>query len=100
MPFALFLGFKINTARHLLIVLRIPDTRVLRSASLAVGLLVSVLLPGIVRFNSTLAITTELLALNLVYYLHCIGWTQVRHDLAHPGKALRLMMQPQYFPRP
>ena len=97
-PFALFLGFKMNTARHLLIVLLIPDKRGLRSAALAMGLLVPVILPGIVRFNSTLAITAGLLVLNLVYYLHCIGWTQVRHDVSHPGETLRLMLQPQQSP--
>lgn len=92
-PFALFLGFKMNTARHLLIVLLIPDKRGLRSAALAVGLLMPVILPGIVRFNSTLAITAGLLVLTLVYYLHCIGWSQVRHDLAHPAATIRSMLR-------
>lgn len=94
-PFALFLAFKMNTARHLLIVLLIPDKRVWRSASLAAGLLVPTLLPGVVRFNSALAITTGLLVATLAWYLSCIGWNQVRDDLTHPRETLRLMLRPR-----
>jgi hypothetical protein len=67
-PFALFLGWKMNVARHLLIVLLVPDKRGLRSACAAVGLALPVLLPGIVRFNSALPITTALLVAVLVWY--------------------------------
>lgn len=94
-PFALFLGFKMNTARHLLIVLLIPDKRGLRSAALSLGLLAPVVLPGVVRFNSTLAITAVLLVAVLGYYLRQIGWTQVRYDLTHPRESARLMLQPR-----
>lgn len=67
-PFALFLGWKMNVARHLLIVLLVPDKRGLRSACAAVGLALPVLLPGLVRFNSALPITTVLLIAVLTWY--------------------------------
>jgi len=92
-PFALFLGFKMNTARHLLIVLLVPDKRGLRSAALAAGLLAPVLLPGVVRFNSTLAITGVLLVWCLAYYLSRIGWAQIRYDLTHPRDTVRLLLR-------
>jgi hypothetical protein len=72
-PFALFLGWKMNVARHLLIVLLVPDKRGLRSACAAVGLAMPVLLPGLVRFNSALPITTGLLAAALAWYWRMPG---------------------------
>ena len=92
-PFALFLGFKMNTARHLLIVLLVPDKRGLRSACFSLALLAPVLLPGLVRFNSTLAIAAGFLVLTLVHYLGQIGWGQVRHDLSHPSETMRLLLR-------
>jgi hypothetical protein len=67
-PLALFLGWKMNVARHLLIVLLVPDKRGLRSACAAIGLALPVLLPGLVRFNSALPITTVLLMAVLAWY--------------------------------
>jgi len=80
-PFALYLAFSMNTARHLLIVLLIPDKRGVRSLALALGMLAPTLFPQWVRFNSSLAITTALLAAALVSYLDAIGWDRVRADL-------------------
>jgi hypothetical protein len=72
-PFALFLGWKMNVARHLLIVLLVPDKRGLRSACAAIGLALPVLLPGLVRFNSALPITTALLVAVLAWYWRTPG---------------------------
>jgi len=90
-PFAIFLGFKMNTARHLLIVLLVPDKRGLRTLSLALGLLVPTLLPGLVRLNSSLAITTGLLLLCLAYYLDQVGWDRVRHDFGDVRRLARVL---------
>jgi hypothetical protein len=88
-PFALFLGFKMNVARHLLIVLLVPDKRVWRTAAAAVGLALPVALPSWVRFNSALPITAGLLTLVLVMYLRQIGWSVVAADWRHPGRTMR-----------
>jgi hypothetical protein len=71
----------------------VPDKRGLRSAALAAGLLAPVLLPGVVRFNSTLAITGVLLVWCLAYYLSRIGWAQIRYDLTHPRDTVRLLLR-------
>jgi hypothetical protein len=80
-PLALYFGFALNSARHLLIVLLVPDKGGLRSLALALGMLVPTVFPHWVRFNSSLAITAGLLALTLAYYLDVIGWDRVRADL-------------------
>ena len=80
MPFALFLGLKMNVARHLMVALLIPDKRALRNAAVALGLAMQTLLPGLVRPGSVLSILTVLLFLILAYYLSEIGWQTVRHD--------------------
>lgn len=89
-PFALFLGFKMNVARHLLIVLLVPDKRGPRTLAAAVGLAVPALLPGLVRFNSALPITAVLLAGVLAMDLRQIGWRQVRIDLRSIRQRARL----------
>ena len=91
-PFALFLGLKMNVARHLLIVLLVPDKRALRSAAAAVGLALPALFPSWIRFNSALPITGGLLAAVLAVYLRQVGWATVRDDLRHPARTLRAMM--------
>jgi hypothetical protein len=90
-PFALFLGFKMNVARHLMIVLLVPDKRGLRTAAAAIGLAVPALLPGLVRFNAALPVTSALLVGVLGYYLREIGWDLVQDDLRHPGRTFRLL---------
>jgi hypothetical protein len=72
-PFALFLAFKMNVARHLLIVLLVPDKRGLRTLAAAVALLVPAVAPGVVRFNSALPIATVMLAGTLAWYLRGPG---------------------------
>ncbi len=91
-PFALFLGFKMNVARHLLIVLLVPDKRAVRNVAAAIGLAVPALLPGIVLFNSSLVISTLVLIIGLAGYLDQIGWSAVRDDMQNPARTLRLMM--------
>lgn len=91
-PFALFLAFKMNVARHLLIVLLVPDKRATRNVAAAAGLAVPALLPGVVSFNSSLAIATVVLAAGLAYQLREVGWMTVRDDLRHPMRTLALMM--------
>jgi hypothetical protein len=90
-PFALFLGFKMNVARHLLVVLLVPDKRALRNVAAAIGLAVPALLPGVVAFNSSLAIATLVLAVGLAGYLDRIGWDVVKDDVRHPARTMRLM---------
>lgn len=68
-PFALFLAFKMNVARHLLIVLLVPDKRGLRTLAAAVAMLVPAIAPGLVRFNSALPIAAVLLVATVVWHL-------------------------------
>lgn len=93
-PFAMFLGFKMNVARHLLIVLLVPDKRAVRNVAAAVGLAVPTLLPGLVLFNSSLVIATVVLIVGLAGYLEEIGWDTVRDDVRHPLRTTRMMLGP------
>jgi hypothetical protein len=92
-PFAMFLGLTMNVARHLLIVLLVPDKRAIRNVAAAVGLLVPALLPSLVPFNSALLISTAVLCLGLWHFLSEIGWDAVRADLRHPRKTARMMLE-------
>jgi hypothetical protein len=91
-PFAMFLGLKTNAARHLLIALLVPDPRGWRNAVLAVALALPLLLPSVVRFNSTLLIASALLIGVLVRFLGQIGWATVRADLRAPAATLRMLI--------
>lgn len=91
-PVGLFFAFKMNVARHLMVVLLVPDKRGWRSVAAAVALAVPALSPGLVRFNSAAAIATVLLVLVLAGYLNRIGWSTVGNDLRHPGSTLRRMI--------
>jgi len=81
-----------NVARHLLVVLLVPDKRVTRNLAAAVGLALPALFPGAVRFNSSLAIATVVLAAGLAGSLEEIGWDVVGDDLRHPGRTAALML--------
>jgi hypothetical protein len=94
LPFAMFLAFKMNAARHLMIVLLVPDKRGIRSAVAAAALAVPVLLPGVVRFNASAPVATLLLILVLASALQPIGWKKIRDDLRRPLATLRLMFRP------
>jgi hypothetical protein len=91
-PFAMFLGFKMNVARHLLIVLLVPDKRAVRNVAAAIGLAIPALLPGLVLFNSSLVIATLVLIVGLAGYLQEIGWNTVRDDLRHPLRTARMLL--------
>lgn len=86
-PFALLLALKMNVARHLLIVLLVPDKRGVRNIAAAAGLAVPALFP--VPFNTSLAVAGMVLIVGLVRYLSEIGWDRVRDDLRHPGHTIR-----------
>jgi hypothetical protein len=91
-PFALFLGLQMNTARHLLMVLLIPDKRGIRNVSAGIALALPALFPSLIAVNSALLIATGLLILGLTYYLDQIGWQRVRDDLRQPGHTLAQML--------
>ncbi len=91
-PVAMFFGLKMNVARHLLVVLLVPDKRGVRNVAAAVGLAAPALFPGLVRFNTSLAIAVLVLAAGLAGYLAQIGWDVVRDDLRHPQRTAALML--------
>ena len=76
-----------NVARHLLIVLLVPDKRGIRNVAAAVGLAVPLMFG--VPFNSSLPFAALVLVIGLAYYLRTIGWQRVRHDLRTPVQTLR-----------
>jgi ABC-type methionine transport system permease subunit len=80
-PVAMLLAFKMNAARHLMIVLLVPDKSGARNLAAAAGLGIHALMPGLVRFNSLLPIVTVFLIGILVWHLKQIGWDVVRRDL-------------------
>lgn len=96
-PFAMFLAFKMNVARHLLIVLLVPDRRGLRNVAAALGLALPAALPEVMAFNSSLAVASIVLTLGLVAHLEDIGWMQVREDLRAPGRTLRMIWAGRRF---
>ena len=88
-PFALLLALKMNVARHLLIVLLVPDKRGIRNLAAAVGLAVPVIFG--LPVNSSLGFTALVLVTGLTYYLREIGWERVRLDLRAPLQTLQEM---------
>ena len=88
-PFALLLALKMNAARHLLIVLLVPDKRGIRNIAAAIGLAVPVMFG--VPFNSSLACAALVLIAGLTYYVREIGWERVRLDLRTPLPTLQEM---------
>jgi hypothetical protein len=91
-PFAMFLGLKMNTARHLVLMLLVPDKRGVRNIAAGVGLALPALLPDLIRVNSALLISTGVLVVGLVYYLDVIGWDVVRADARQPAKTWAMML--------
>jgi hypothetical protein len=78
-----------NVARHLLIVLLVPDKRGIRNIAAAVGLAVPVVFG--LPFNASLGFATLVLVTGLTYYLEKIGWQRLRRDLQTPLQTLREM---------
>jgi hypothetical protein len=91
-PFAIFIGIKMRVARHLLIVLLVPDKRGPRNIAAAIGLALHAAAPEVFRLGSVLYITTVLLFAFLAYYLRKIGWPMVRDDARHPLRTIRLLL--------
>ena len=91
-PLAMLLAFKMNVARHLLVVLLVPDKRALRTAAAAVSIAAYYLSFGLMRFNSTLPLCTALLFAVLILELRQVGWSVVADDAGHPLRTLRMMV--------
>jgi hypothetical protein len=82
-PFAMFIGIKMRVARHLLIVLLVPDKRGPRNLIAAFGLALHLIAPDVFRLGSVLYITSVLLIATLAFHLHAIGWETMRADIEH-----------------
>jgi hypothetical protein len=91
-PVAMFFAISLNSARHLLIVLLVPDKRGARNIAAAIGLALHSLFPQVILLGSVVYISTALLAVSLVYHLERIGWATVVDDLRHPARTARLML--------
>ena len=96
-PFAMLLGLKMNSARHLLIVLLVPDKRGIRNVAAAIGLAFPFLFPSLVAFNSALLISTAVLCIGLVFYLDQIGWDVVRDDFRHPRRTAKIIFDRERY---
>jgi hypothetical protein len=97
-PFALFVGIKMRVARHLLIVLLVPDKRGPRNIVAAIGLALFALNPIVFKLGSVLYISTVLLFAVLAHYLWRIGWSTVRDDARHPVRTARLVLSETRLP--
>jgi hypothetical protein len=64
-PMALFLAFKMNVIRHVILVLLVPDKRVVRNLAAAIGLGIYALLPSGTALNSMLPVVTAVLIAGL-----------------------------------
>ena len=91
-PFGMFIGIKMRVARHLLIVLLVPDKRGPRNIAASIGLALHAAAPDVFRLGTVLNITTVLLFAFLALYLRRIGWATVRDDARHPLRTVRLLL--------
>jgi hypothetical protein len=91
-PFALLLAITLNTARHLVLVLLVPDKRGARNLAAAIGLGLHALFPSVIRQGSVVYIAFAVLIAALAYYLDRIGWDTVRDDMRHPARTGRMMI--------
>ena len=91
-PFGMLVGIKMRVARHLLIVLLVPDKRGPRNIAATIGLALHAAAPQVFKLGSVLYITTVLLFAFLAYYLSRIGWATVRDDARHPLRTVRLLL--------
>ena len=67
-PVALFFAFKLNAARHLLVVLLVPDRRAMRNVAAAVGLGIATLAGPGVPMNAVLPLVTAMLLATLYWH--------------------------------
>jgi hypothetical protein len=91
-PFAMLLALGMNTARNLLVVLLVPDKRVVRNLAGTLGLGLYWLLPRRPPFGAVTYFLIVLLCGVLAYYLFRIGWTVVADDARHPVRTARMMI--------
>jgi hypothetical protein len=91
-PFAIFVGIKMRVARHLLIVLLVPDKRGPRNIAASIGLALYAANPDGFKLGGVLYLTTVLLFAVLAHYLWRIGWSTVRDDVRHPLRTARLLL--------
>jgi hypothetical protein len=91
-PLALFTAIKMRVARHLLIVLLVPDKRGDRNAVAAVALALRAVWPDLFHLASVMYMSVVLLCLVLVRDLRRIGWPTVKADLRRPARTLRLLL--------
>lgn len=78
-PFALFLAITMNAARHLFMVLLVPDKRGPRTIAGAAGMAAHAVFPGLVPSGAVVYITVALLLLVLLSYLSQAGGMKVFH---------------------
>lgn len=91
-PFAMLLALGMNAARSLLLVLLVPDKRVLRNMSGALGLGLYWLLPRRPPFGAVTYFLIVFLSGALAYYLSRIGWQAVADDVRHPARTARMIV--------
>jgi hypothetical protein len=92
LPVAILLAFNLNVARHVLVVLLVPDKRARRTAVAAVAMAAHYLSFGVLGLNSTLPICVTFLFAILVFELRHLGWSIVRDDVNNPMRTLRMMV--------
>jgi hypothetical protein len=91
-PLAMLLALTMNAARHLLLVLLVPDKRVARNLAGAAALWLEYPLAAHVPFGAVVYFCSVFLWLALVWYLRRIGWATIRDDLRHPARTVRMMI--------
>jgi hypothetical protein len=91
-PFALFIGIKMRVARHLLIVLLVPDKRGTRNLVCALGLALHLVSPEVFRLGTVLYMSSVLLIATLAFHLRAIGWDTVRADIQHLVRTRTLVL--------
>jgi hypothetical protein len=90
-PGALYFAIRMNVARHLLLVLLVPDKRAWRNVAAALALGLYTIFPRVIRLGSTIPIATVVLVGALAANLYAIGWKTMRSDLRHPLRVVRLL---------
>jgi hypothetical protein len=92
LPLAILLAFNLNVARHVLVVLLVPDKRATRTAAAAVAMTLHYASFGLVGLNATLPICVALLYAILVYEVRQLTRPQVQSDLKNPMRTLRMIL--------
>ena len=91
-PVAMLLALTLNAARHLIVVLLVPDKRVARNMAAALGFGLYWHLPWKLPFGAVTYLIPVLLCAALLYYLSQIGWQVIADDARHPVRTARMML--------